>query len=258
MGEKVGRPKEPSKDELKSGNVVQRVRELERRAGRGFLPYPQQLFFERKLTAAQLAASETIASLYGKWARFNALRPDPKSQSFEFSTGGAGDRALTPEENAKLQESIDEVNAQWKRIETCIPDTPRKEAWAWVTELCVQERYVPAYVLRDIKVVLNRVVAEFELGAVEEADPHMRTLRFPVRTTPSIVPTIKPTRSRPRLTRQQRLDKGDFAARTDDAKPKKPSDLTGDAAVAAKRDREGLERTLLRRQAAREAAEQPA
>lgn len=248
----------PSKAETRAGNIVQRVQAIEHAAGRP-LPYAQRLYHERRLTLSQLAATAQIARLYRQWAKQNGSRFNAKSQSFEFTTAGEVDRILSAED----QERINDVNEAWHRLEKCVPVTPR-EAWAWVFELCVMEAYVPLGVLFDIKVVLDRVADEFGLvDEVEEAVSatarqnskyQRRRPVFPRRDapavpSPSIVPALKPTRPRPRP-RSERFDKGEYAAAP---KHPKPSQLTEKQAVAAARDREGLERTLRARQAQNEA-----
>lgn len=190
---KIGRPKKPSPANIK----LQRIMAIADLAGEAkSVTQVFILWHLGKLTDVQMHAAERVADIYGRWHRLNGLRPNPKSASLEPTTAGTQDSEPSPDDKAAYAiwlARCEETRDAWDRLETCF-DPRRKEEREIIVRLCVQNQTITERELHDTAYrVLNRVSTEFDMGAPAETSP------------------LAQTRSKPRATRQERLEEGLYA-----------------------------------------------
>lgn len=264
MGEKRGRKNETQRlDELRGDQIWQRLVEDAELLGfdRRIRTQIGRLAVRKQLAAPQASAGELIGRIYGEYERLHGKKRSCKSQSYEFTTAGEQelfvkvDGELVRSGDAKFDEWAATVDENMRGVQSIIEDGRNvSEVRDAIEALCVEDRAISAYQVRLITPVLWQVAALWGYLDEDAAAPPMVPKLPRTLSKPRIPGPVGPPR-RKKLTRTEKLDKGHYAARTDDAKPGRPSTLTGPAKAAAARDREGLMRTLLKRQALREGAE---
>jgi hypothetical protein len=176
-----------------------------------------RLRLHRELTDSQASAADLIGRIMGRYERLHGKRRSTRSPSYEFSTGGARDRNEDPE-------WVEQVEADYRRLQECIPVFPR-EARDIIEQLCCEDRHIMAIYLNDVRAVLDRVVAEFELGpaplVLEVKSVTLPPLRRPRFRKPRAVDeglaatlarTATPAAAKPvRKTRAERFEQGEFS-----------------------------------------------
>lgn len=222
-----GRLKEPAGAE-RGENLFQRFREL---VAIGLDPRLTsqigRLRFLKLITDTQASAADKVGRVYGRYERLHGVRRSTRSPSYEFGTGGGLER---PEDI----ERTTETDADYTKLQTCIPIFPQ-EARATIEALCVEDRVIPTSLLSDVRIVLDKIAYEFDLG--EGVDQHQSgpkrrgdptPPRFPA-AAPSILPLLAPVRKQkpakpaipklPKVTRQEKFEAGAYAACGADAVP---------------------------------------
>lgn len=183
---KKGRPAEPTADEQRSGVLWARLVQDANDFGLDPRITSQigRLRIARQLTDSQAGAADRIGQVYGKYERDHGVRRSARSPSYQIGRGGAG--------RARTEAEISETNADYHKIQACIPLVPR-EARDVIEQLCVENRVISSWHLPDVRVILDRVHAKFEDDA------------------PDTSPLAPTRRSKPRASRQERLEEGLYA-----------------------------------------------
>jgi hypothetical protein len=196
-----------------------------------------RLFCIGLLTSRHMATIDYIAKVYAayeKHAGKGATRRT-RSLSYEPSTNRSErlDETFEEESDALI------AKAEFEQLQGLIPDFPR-EARDAIERLCVDDLAIPTAWIGDLCILLT-MIEECRSGT--RAAVKLSRANLPLRKR-----TVKA------LTREEKFGAGAYAAAiTADAKPLKPSELSGAAADAAARDRAGLTRMLERGNARREA-----
>ena len=223
--------------DFRSEAQFQRMKEQARLLGLDPIMTSQagRLFCIGLLTSRHMATIDYIAKVYAayeKHAGKGATRRT-RSPSYESST----------DHSERLEETFEEesdaliAKAEFEQLQALIPDFPR-EARDAIERLCVDDQMIPTAWIGDLCILLT-MIEECRSGT-----------RAAVKLSRANLPLRK--RAVKALTREERFTAGAYAAAvTADAKPLKPSELTGAAADAAARDRAGLTRMLERGNARR-------
>ena len=195
-----------------------------------------RLFCIGLLTSRHMATIDYIAKVYAayeKHAGKGATRRT-RSPSYETSTN----------RSERLEETFEEegaaliAKAEFEQLQALIPDFPR-EARDAIERLCVDDLTIPTAWVGDLCILLT-MIEECRSGT--RAAVKLSRANLPLRKR-----AAKALGGQKPLTREEKFGTGAYAAAiTPDAKPRKPSELTGAAAEAAARDREGLTRMLER------------
>lgn len=258
MGEKVGRKNVTQRlDELRGDQVWHRIAADAEALGFDARIRTQigRLVIKRLLNPTQAQAGELIGRIYGRWERLHQVRRHCRSPYYGDATTPnqedverviKGTVALDPLNDPDW---IAQTESDYEAIQRAMPSRRTSEARDAIETLCVEDRAITGHQINLIYPVLNEVSVDFGLGpeALVVSTPFARTRSKP--RTPQSVNGRPPKR-----TRQERVDRGEFAARTDDAKP-----LPGARDPQsphyhpdAERDHAGLVRRLEEAQARRE------
>jgi hypothetical protein len=176
-----------------------------------------------------MATIDYIAKVYAayeKHAGKGATRRT-RSPSYEPSTNRTErlDETFEQESDALI------AKAEFAQLQSLIPDFLR-EARDAIERICVDDEAIPTAWIADLCMLLTMIeeVRNGERPAAKLSRGNLPPHKSLGKRTSKAPP------------RQERFEKGVYAAAT---KSLKPSELTGEAAEAAARDREGLERMLL-------------
>ena len=189
-----------------------------------------RLFCIGLLTSRHMATIDYIAKVYAayeKHAGKGATRRT-RSPSYETSTN----RSERLDETFEEESAALIAKAEFEQLQALIPDFPR-EARDAIERLCVDDLTIPTAWVGDLCILLT-MIEECRSGT--RAAVKLSRANLPLRR-----------RAAKALTREEKFGAGAYAAAiTPDARPRKPSELTGAAADEAARDREGLTRMLER------------
>ncbi len=193
------------------------------------------------LTSRHMATIDYIAKVYAAYEKHagKGASRRTRSPSYETSTDHAErlDETFEEESDALI------AKAEFEQLQALIPDFPR-EARDAIERLCVDDLMIPSAWIGDLGILLT-MIEECRSGT--RAAIKLSRANLPLRR-----------RAVKALTREEKFGAGAYAAAiTPDAKPLRPSELSGAAAQAAARDRAGLTRMLERgneRRTARAAA----
>jgi hypothetical protein len=224
--------------DFRSEAQFQRMKETARLLGLDPIMTSQagRLFCVGLLTSRHMATIDYIAKVYAAYEKHagKGARRRTRSPSYAPST----DHAERLEETAEEESEALIAKAEFEQLQALIPDFPR-EARDAIERLCVDDLAIPTAWVGDLCILLT-MIEECRAGT-----------RAPVRLSRANLPLRK--RAIKALTRDEKFSAGAYAAAAPDAKPMKPSTLTGAAADEAARDRAGLTRTLERGNARRAA-----
>jgi hypothetical protein len=189
-----------------------------------------------------MATIDYIAKVYAayeKHAGKGATRRT-RSPSYETSTN----RSERLEETFEEESAALIAKAEFEQLQALIPDFPR-EARDAIERLCVDDLTIPTAWVGDLCILLT-MIEECRSGT--RAAVKLSRANLPLRRRAAkALGGQKPLSREKALTRDEKFGAGAYAAAiTADAKPLKPSELTGAAAEAAARDRAGLTRMLER------------
>ena len=147
----------------RADNVFRRFAELEKTVGLDPRLTSQvgRLRYLKLLTDGQAAAADKIGQIYGRFERIHARRRFSISPSYQLGRGH-GEREYD-------NEVVRAAEADYRALQDCIPLLPR-EARDIIEQLCVENCAVPSLYLPEVRVILDRVAAEFGLGAQGEED----------------------------------------------------------------------------------------
>lgn len=213
-----------------------------------------RLFCIGLLTSRHMATIDYIAKVYAayeKHAGKGATRRT-RSPSYEPSTN----RSERLEETFEEESDALIAKAEFEQLQALIPDFPR-EARDAIERLCVDDLTIPTAWVGDLCILLT-MIEECRSGT--RAAVKLSRANLPLRrrtakaltgekalTREKALGGEKPLTREKALTREEKFGAGAYAAAiTADAKPLRPSELTGAAAEAAARDRAGLTRMLER------------
>jgi hypothetical protein len=225
--------------DFRSEAQFQRMKEQARLLGLDPIMTSQagRLFCIGQLSSRHMATIDYIAKVYAayeKHAGKGATRRT-RSPSYEPSTN----RSERLEETFEEESDALIAKAEFEQLQSLIPDFPR-EARDAIERLCVDDLAIPSAWIGDLCILLTMIE---ECRAGTRAAVKLSRANLPLRR-----------RATKALTRDEKFGAGAYAAAiSSDAKPLRPSALTGAAAQAAARDRAGLTRTLERGNARREA-----
>jgi hypothetical protein len=190
-----------------------------------------------------MATIDYIAKVYAayeKHAGKGATRRT-RSPTYESST----DHAERLEETFEEESDALIAKAEFEQLQSLIPDFPR-EARDAIERLCVDDLAIPSVWIGDLCILLT-MIEECRSGTRAAVKLSRANLPLRRRTAKALAGEKPPTR-------EEKFGAGAYAAAiTSDAKPLRPSELTGAAAQEAARDRAGLTRMLERGNARREA-----
>jgi hypothetical protein len=207
-----------------------------------------RLFCIGLLTSRHMATIDYIAKVYAayeKHAGKGATRRT-RSPSYEPSTN----------RSERLEETFEEegdaliAKAEFEQLQALIPDFPR-EARDAIERLCVDDLTIPTAWVGDLCILLT-MIEECRSGTraavkLSRADLPLRRRAAKMLGGEKALGGERPLTREKALTREEKFGSGAYAAAiTPDAKPLKPSELSGAAAEAAARDRAGLTRMLER------------
>jgi len=184
------------------------------------------------LTSRHIATIDYIGKVYAayeKHAGKGTLRRT-RSPSFAPSTN----RAERLEETTEEESDALTAKAEFEQLQSLIPDFPR-EARDCIERICVDDEAIPSRWVGDLAILLTMI----------------EDCRAGTRATLKLTRGNLPLRRRAvkQLTRAEKFESGQYAAAP---KSPGPSALDGEAASAARRDRESLTRMLEQRAAGRE------
>ncbi|MEN3376635.1 MAG: hypothetical protein V7604_1990 [Hyphomicrobiales bacterium] len=206
-----------------------------------------RLFCVGLLTSRHMATIDYIAKVYAAYEKHagKGTRRRTRSPSYEPST----DHAERLEETFEEESDALTAKAEFEQLQALIPDFPR-EARDAIERLCVDDLMIPSAWIGDLCILLT-MIEECRSGT--RAAVKLSRANLPLRRR-----TAKALADGKPLTREEKFGAGAYAAAiAPDAKPGKPSELSGVAADEAARDRAGLTRMLERgneRRAARAVA----
>ena len=200
-------------------NVFQRFADLEKTVGLDPRLTSQigRLRYLKLLSDGQAAAADKVGQIYGRFERIHARRRHSVSPSYQLGRGH-GEREYDTD-------VVKAVEADYRALQDCIPLLPR-EARDIIEQLCVENCAVPSLYLPEVRVILDRVAAEFGLGAqgdedrISAASTRRRAPRAQSRRSGSrraATRTVRPTRCRCRAgtTRTDRLPRRSTSRRCD-------------------------------------------
>ena len=195
-----------------------------------------RLFCIGLLTSRHMATIDYIAKVYAayeKHAGKGATRRT-RSPSYETSTN----RSERLEETFEEESAALNAKAEFEQLQALIPDFPR-EARDAIERLCVDDLTIPTAWVSDLCILLT-MIEECRSGT--RAAVKLSRANLPLRRR-----ATKALGGEKPLSREEKFGAGAYAAAiAPDAKPRKPSELTGAAADEAARDRAGLTRMLER------------
>jgi hypothetical protein len=195
-----------------------------------------RLFCIGQLTSRHMATIDYIAKVYAAYEKHagKGASRRTRSPSYEPST----DYAERLEETLEEESDALIAKAEFEQLQSLIPDFPR-EARDAIERLCVDDLTIPSAWIGDLCILLT-MIEECRSGT--RASVKLSRANLPLRKR-----TAKALSGEKPPTREEKFGAGAYAAAiTADAKPLKPSALSGAAAQAAARDRAGLTRTLER------------
>jgi hypothetical protein len=203
-----------------------------------------RLFCIGLLTSRHMATIDYIAKVYAAYEKHagKGASRRTRSPSYESST----DHAERLEETFEEESDALIAKAEFEQLQALIPDFPR-EARDAIERLCVDDLMIPSAWVGDLCILLTMIE---ECRAGTRSAIKLSRANLPLRRR-----AVKALGGEKPLSREEKFGAGAYAAAiTPDAKPPKPSELTGAAAQAAARDRAGLTRTLERGNERRAAA----
>lgn len=147
----------------RADNVFRRFTDLEQTVGLDPRLTSQigRLRYLKLLTDGQAAAADKVGQIYGRFERIHARRRFTVSPSYQLGRGH-GERQYD-------LELVRAVEADYRALQDCIPLLPR-EARDVIEQLCVENCAVPSIYLPEVRVILDRVAAEFGLGSQSDED----------------------------------------------------------------------------------------
>jgi hypothetical protein len=201
-----------------------------------------RLFCIGLLTSRHMATIDYIAKVYAAYEKHAGKGTTRRTHapSYEPSTDHAErlDETFEEESDALI------AKAEFEQLQALIPDFPR-EARDAIERLCVDDLTIPSAWVGDLCILLT-MIEECRSGT--RAPVKLSRANLPLRRRAAkALGGEKPLGGQKPLSREEKFGAGAYAAAiTSDAKPGKPSELSGAAAQAAARDRAGLTRTLER------------
>ncbi len=201
-------------------NVFRRFAELEKTVGLDPRLTSQigRLRYLKLLTDMQAAAADKVGQVYGRFERIHARRRFTVSPSYQLGRG-YGEREYDTE-------VVRAAESDYRALQDCIPLLPR-EARDIIEQLCVENCAVPSLYLPEVRVILDRVAAEFGLGGQGDED------RISAAATRRRAPRAQG--------RKDRFEQGDFAHCPPDAVPR-PSRHHRQGSLAAEEHQETVRR----------------
>src|SRR5882757_9571275 len=195
-----------------------------------------RLFCIGQLTSRHMATIDYIAKVYAAYEKHagKGASRRTRSPSYEPST----DYAERLEETFEEESDALIAKAEFEQLQALIPDFPR-EARDAIERLCVDDLMIPSAWIGDLGILLT-MIEECRSGTRAAVKLSRANLPLRRRTAKALAGGKPPTR-------EEKFTGGAYAAAiTPDAKPGRPSELSGAAADAAARDRAGLTRMLER------------
>jgi|SRR3954470_5889979 hypothetical protein len=184
------------------------------------------------LTSRHIATIDYIGKVYAAYEKHAGKGTSRRIRSPSLAPGT--NRAERLEENAEEERDAQAAKAEFEQLQFLIPDFPR-EARECIERICVDDEAIPSRWVGDLAILLT-MIEDCRSGT-----------RAAVKLTRGNLPLRR--RAVKQLTRAEKFEAGRYAAAP---KAAGPSTLRGEAASAARRDREGLTRMLEQRTAARE------
>jgi len=207
-----------------------------------------RLFCIGLLTSRHMATIDYIAKVYSAYEKHAGKGATRRthSPSYEPSTN----RSERLEETFEEESDALIAKAEFEQLQALIPDFPR-EARDAIERLCVDDLTIPTAWVGDLCILLT-MIEECRSGtraAVKLSRANLPLRRRAAKALGGDKPLggERPLNREKAPTREEKFGAGAYAAAiTADARPRKPSELTGAAAEAAARDRAGLTRMLER------------
>lgn len=196
-----------------------------------------RLFCAGLLTSRHMATVDYISKVYAAYEKHAGKGATRRTRSPSYEPSTNRTERLDEDED----QTTDAINAkaEFEQLQALIPDFPR-EAREAIERICVDDQMIPTAWVGDLRNLLTNIE---EVRNGERPTSKLSTRdALPLRKRGPKPPT-----------REEKFTAGAYAVAP---KAPKPSALTGEAAAAADRDREGLERMLERGNERREAEQE--